>query len=306
MSGILTEEIPEALVGERLDRIVAMMAEISRSGAVALIAHEGVTVDGELAISGKVRLRAGQIVTVDQGRIPADQLPVADHGVKFTVVHQDEWLIVVDKPAGLVVHPGAGRPDATLVNGLLAVFPEIADVGEAHRPGIVHRLDSGTSGLLIVARRPESYAALIEMMMERTVHRHYSALVWGHLAATQGTIDAPIGRDPRAPLRMTVIASGKSARTSYTEVRRFTNPEVSLLACELETGRTHQIRVHLQAIGHSVVGDSTYGGARASLAMDRPFLHADRLTFHHPMTGEEMDFHSPLPADLEAVLARCH
>ena len=305
MNDILTEEIPEALAGERLDRIVSMMAEISRSAAVALIANAGVTIDGVSATTGKIRLRPGQVITVDESRIPQAELPRGDPNVEFDIVYQDEWLVVVNKPAGLVVHPGAGRPDGTLVNGLLAAFPDIAGSGEPHRPGIVHRLDSGTSGLLIVARRPESYAALVETMMDREVHRHYIALVWGHLESPQGTIDAPIGRDPRSPLRMTVIASGKSARTHYTETQRFADPEVSLLACELETGRTHQIRVHLQAIGHCVVGDSTYGGARASLMMDRPFLHAERLVFRHPMTSEELDFRCPLPTDLQEVLARC-
>lgn len=306
MSDILSDEIPEALAGERLDRVVAMMAEISRATAVSLIANRGVTVDGEVASTGKTRLQQGQIVTIDQSRLPQDELPQADPGVEFAIVHRDEWLVVVDKPAGLVVHPGAGRPDGTLVNGLLAAFPNIAEVGESHRPGIVHRLDSGTSGLLIVALRQEAYEKLTDMMARRDVHRHYTTLVWGHLDAPHGTIDAPIGRDPRSPLRMTVNASGKPARTSYREIQRFTEPEVTLLACELETGRTHQIRVHLQAIGHCVVGDTTYGGARASLRMDRPFLHADRLVFDHPMTGEHLDFRSPLPADLEDVLARCH
>lgn len=305
MNEILTEEIPEALANERLDRIVAMMAEISRSAAVALIANDGVSVDGQPVVTGKTRLRSGQIVTVNTSHIPQVELPGPDPQVEFAIVHQDEWLVVVNKPAGLVVHPGAGRPDGTLVNGLLAVFAELSAVGEPHRPGIVHRLDSGTSGLMIVARRQESYEALVAMMAEREVHRHYTALVWGHLDAPEGIIDAPIGRDPRSPLRMTVITSGKPARTSYTELRRYTNPEVSLLACELETGRTHQIRVHLQAIGHSVVGDSTYGGARASLKMERPFLHAERLVFSHPMTGEVMDFQCPLPSDLEEILARC-
>jgi len=305
VSGIFNEEIPEALAGERLDRVVCLMAEISRSVAVSLIANAGVTVDGEIALTGKTRLRVGQIVTVDESRIPHEELPQGDSGVKFDIVHEDEWLIVVNKPAGLVVHPGAGRPDGTLVNGLVARYAEISSVGEPFRPGIVHRLDSGTSGLLIVARRQESYEALVEMMAAREVHRHYTALVWGHLEAPQGTIDAPIGRDPRSPLRMAVIASGKSAQTLYTEVQRFTEPEVSLLALELETGRTHQIRVHLQAIGHAVVGDSTYGGYRASMKVDRPFLHAERLVFQHPMTHETMDFRTPLPEDLQTVLSHC-
>lgn len=302
---IQTEQIPEALVGERLDRVVAMIAEVSRSTAAALIANSGVTVDGEIVTVGKGRLALGQTVSVDQSLIPRAERPRPDESVHFDVVYADDAVIVVNKPAGLVVHPGAGRPDGTLVNGLLARFPELAEVGQVHRPGIVHRLDSGTSGLLVVARRSDVYETLVGMMADRAVHRHYLALVWGRLDAPTGTIDAPIGRDPRSPLRMAVVTAGKPARTDYSEIRRFDQPEVTLVACELETGRTHQIRVHLQAIGHPVVGDSVYGGSRASLRMDRPFLHADHLAFRHPVTGLTLEFDSPLPEDLSEVLARC-
>lgn len=306
MGEILFEEVPEALVGERLDRVVAMIAEISRSAAGDLIANSGVRVDGEVVTVGKGRLRLGQTVSVDQSLIPRAALPAADPNVRFDVVYADDAVVVVDKPAGLVVHPGAGRPDGTLVNGLLARYPEIAEVGQVHRPGIVHRLDSGTSGLLIVARRQEAYDALVAMMSGRQVHRHYIALVWGHLESPRGTIDAPLGRDPRSPLRMAVVATGKEARTRYEERRRFSEPQVSLVDCELETGRTHQIRVHLQAIGHPVVGDAVYGGVRASLRADRPFLHADRLEFEHPLDGRHLEFTSPLPDDLTALLEKCH
>lgn len=306
MGEILSEEVPEALVGERLDRVVAMIAEISRSAAVALIANSGVRVDGEVVVVGKGRLRLGQTVSVDQSLIPRAALPGPDPSVRFDVVYADESVVVIDKPAGLVVHPGAGRPDGTLVNGLLAKYPEIATVGQVHRPGIVHRLDSGTSGLLIVARRQEAYDALVAMMSERQVHRHYVALVWGHLEAPRGTIDAPLGRDPRSPLRMAVVATGKEARTRYEERHRYTEPPVTLVDCELETGRTHQIRVHLQAIGHPVVGDAVYGGARASLRADRPFLHADRLELEHPIDGRRLEFSSPLPRDLAILLESCH
>jgi len=186
------------------------------------------------------------------------------------------------------------------------LFPEIAEVGEAHRPGIVHRLDVGTTGLLIVARTQRAYEAFVDMLAAREVTRRYTALVWGRPAAPVGTIDAAIGRDPRDPLRMAVVASGKPARTNYRVERTYSDPEVSLVTCELETGRTHQIRVHLQATGHPVVGDPSYGGARAPLAFGRPFLHAGGLEFEHPFTGEQMAFRAPLPADLDAVLSRLH
>ncbi|MFM8848295.1 MAG: RluA family pseudouridine synthase [Actinomycetota bacterium] len=304
MTRVVSEEIPEALDGERLDRIVSLVIEVSRADASAVIVAGGVTVDGMAALSGKVRLRAGQTVAIDPSKLPVEEPPAADHSVVVDVMHADDDVIVVDKAAGVVVHPGAGNATGTLVNGLLAAFPEIAGVGEAHRPGIVHRLDVGTTGLLIVARTARAYDALVEMMASRAVTRRYTALVWGRPAAPIGTIDAAIGRDPRDPLRMAVVASGKPARTNYRVESTFGDPEVSLVTCELETGRTHQIRVHLQATGHPVVGDPSYGGARAPLVIGRPFLHAGGLEFVHPFSGRSLAFTSPLPADLVQVLDR--
>lgn len=298
------EEIPESLDGERLDRIVSLVLEVSRADASAVIANAGVMVDGLPASSGKVRLKVGQTVSIDPTSLPVDEPPRADSSVRIDVVHVDDDIIVVDKAAGVVVHPGAGNNDGTLVNGLLAMFPEIASVGEMHRPGIVHRLDVGTTGLLIVARTARAYEALVEMMAAREVTRRYTALVWGRPAAPVGTIDAAIGRDPRDPLRMAVVASGKPARTNYRVESTFGDPEVSLVTCELETGRTHQIRVHLQATGHPVVGDPTYGGARAPHVIGRPFLHAGGLEFTHPFTGDDMRFVADLPADLAEILDR--
>ncbi len=306
MSDIVTEEIPESLDGERLDRIVSLITEVSRSDAAAVIAAGGVTVDGSNSPSGKIRLKAGQVVSVDLDLLPQEQLPQADPSVRVDVVHVDDDVIVVNKAAGVVVHPGAGNSEGTLVNGLLALFPEIADVGEPHRPGIVHRLDVGTTGLLIVARSARAYEALVEMLARHDVTRRYTALVWGHPAAPVGTIDAAIGRDPRDPLRMAVVASGKPARTNYRVESTFTDPDVALVSCELETGRTHQIRVHLQATGHPVVGDPSYGGARAPLVIGRPFLHAGGLEFDHPVTNEHLSFQAPLPDDLNEVLERLH
>ncbi len=213
---------------------------------------------------------------------------------------------MVDKPAGLVVHPGSGRRSGTLVNGLLASHPELADVGsDRARPGIVHRLDKGTSGLLLVARTNVAFERLVAALGSRTVHRRYHALVWGHPRATQGLVDAPVGRSANDPTRMTVTERGKPARTRYEVGRRFDQPvPVAELVCDLETGRTHQIRVHLRSIGHPVVGDVRYGGARQSLPLARPFLHAERLALDHPVSGAPLTFESPLPADLAEVLAR--
>lgn len=305
MSEIMRDEIPESLAGERLDRIVSLLADVSRSDASTMVANRGVTVDGEPATSGKVRLRAGQVVEIDPDSRPVVAPPGPDASIEVRVVYSDDDVIVVDKEPGVVVHPAAGHQGGTLVNGLLARFPEIAEVGEPERPGIVHRLDVGTSGLLVVARTQAAYESLVEQLSEHDVERRYVALAWGRFDAPVGTVDAPIGRDPRDPLRMAVVATGKEARTHFRVEQSFAEPEVSLVTCELETGRTHQIRVHLAAIGHPVVGDGTYGGRRPGWSVDRPFLHAAGLRFRHPITGDDVSVESELPADLRALLGRC-
>jgi 23S rRNA pseudouridine1911/1915/1917 synthase len=302
---VIHEEIPPALAGERLDRIVALVTDASRSDAAALVAAGGVEVDGLVTLSGKIRLQLGQQIDVDETKLPTTALPEADPSVEFTVVYDDEHVIVVDKPAGLVVHPGAGNPTGTLVNGLLVNYPEIAGIGESHRPGIVHRLDIGTSGLMVVARSVRAYHSLVYALAQRDVARVYRTIVWGHLANPNGVIDAPIGRDHRDPMRMAVVVDGRSARTRYQVLVTYNEPaEASALECRLESGRTHQIRVHLAAIGHPVIGDGTYGGIRHAITMPRPFLHASELAFNHPSSNEPMAFSSPLPDDLAAVEAQ--
>ena len=252
--------------------------------------------------AGALKLDVGASVDVALPAKAAARL-AENAAVDVPAVYVDDEVIVVDKPAGLVVHPGAGVHQGTLVNGLLARFPDLADVGDATRPGIVHRLDKGTSGLMVVARTQAAYAALVDQLQARSVDRRYKALVWGSPDTAKGLVDAPIGRSQRTPTRMVVSARGKEARTRYEVLESFSDPvEVSLLECRLETGRTHQIRVHLAAIGHAVVGDDRYDGARQSLVCPRPFLHADRLSFVHPRSGERCDFTSPLPADLEELL----
>ncbi|HQZ36016.1 MAG TPA: RluA family pseudouridine synthase [Ilumatobacteraceae bacterium] len=301
---MIEEEIPAALGGERLDRIVSLMTDCSRSDAAVLVSAGGAFIDDEVHLIGKIRVREGQIVRVDPAFLPVTEPPAADPTVEFTVVYSDDHLIIIDKPAGLVVHPGAGNADGTLVNGLLARFPEIADVGETHRPGIVHRLDVGTSGLLAVARTQRAYHALVDALATRNVGRVYRALVWGHLANPVGVVDAPIGRDHRDAMRMAVVVDGKPARTRYRVLQEYRRPtEASALECRLETGRTHQIRVHLAAVGHPVVGDGTYGGIRSGIMPARPFLHAAALELLHPVTGEALTFSSALPADLADVEA---
>jgi 23S rRNA pseudouridine1911/1915/1917 synthase len=301
---VITEAVPAALAGERLDRIVAIIGDVSRADAAAMIAAGGVRVDGEPASSGKVRLLEGQLVEVDPRAIPEPPLPSADPDVEFGVVHADDAVIVIDKPPGLVVHPGAGNMDGTLVSGLLARFPELEGVGDDPiRPGIVHRLDAGSSGLLVVARTDAAASALIEQFADHSATRRYDAVVWGVPDAPHGIIDAPIGRDRGDPLKMAVVAGGRPARTDYRVVGTYRSPAVvSRLECRLETGRTHQIRVHLASIDHPLVGDPTYGQRRPTLGLTRPFLHAAELAFDHPTTGERVTFTSPLAPDLQAWL----
>jgi 23S rRNA pseudouridine1911/1915/1917 synthase len=302
----LQETVPAALDGERLDRVVAMMTGASRTEVVGWVSEGRVLRNGAVAHTRSTRVAEGDLVTVDADLAVEPVAPEGDPSITFEVVYDDEDLIVVDKPPGLVVHPGAGHVGGTLVNGLLARYPEIAGVGEPGRPGIVHRLDKDTSGLLLVARTAAAHEALSAMLAAREITRRYLTLVWGHPESPTGLIDAPIGRSPREPTKMAVSAKGKEARTRYEVRARYDDPvEVALLECRLETGRTHQIRVHLSAIGHPVVGDDRYRGARAALPAPRMVLHAAFLELRHPTRpDQELAFESPLPADLVAVLDR--
>jgi 23S rRNA pseudouridine1911/1915/1917 synthase len=291
-------------VGEqRLDRRVAAEAGVSRT-----VAHDLVT-DGAVTVDGRVEQRPSARVA-DEAVVVVDHEPVVDAGlapdpsVTVPVVHEDEHLWVVDKPAGLVVHPGSGSGDEpTLVHGLLALDPGVAGVGpDPERPGIVHRLDRGTSGLMLVARTEAAHEALSAMIAAHAVERRYTTLVTGTVPEATGRIEAPIGRDPQRPVLQAVVPDGRPAATDYEVTERFAEPEpVSLLDVRLETGRTHQIRVHLSAIEHPVVGDRAYG-SRSTLPLDRPFLHSTMVRFQHPVTGEERVFTSELPADLQSVL----
>lgn len=219
----------------------------------------------------------------------------------FGVVYEDEHLLVVDKPVGLSVHPGPGHESDSLVNGLLVDYPEIRGVGEPDRPGIVHRIDRDTSGLLIVARTQKAHDLLSEMIREHRVRRTYVALVRGGPDTGEGVIDAPLGRDPRHRQRQAVVEDGRSARTRFRVKERLAR--TTLLELELETGRTHQIRVHLSSIGNAVVGDALYGrAARGPSGLSRQFLHAVALSFKHPVTDAQLEITSPMPDDLRLSL----
>jgi 23S rRNA pseudouridine1911/1915/1917 synthase len=295
-----TFTVPAVLAGERLDRAVATLTGWSRAEVADLCAAGSVLVDGKAGRRSQ-RLTEGSVVEL-LGVPPAVGPVVPDPAVAVRVVHEDPDLIVVDKPAGVVVHPGAGITSGTLVAGLLARYPELAAVGDPTRPGIVHRLDRDTSGLLVVARSPRAHAALVRMLAAREVERVYLALVWGRPPAPRGTIDAPVGRSTRRRTKMAVREEGRPARTHYEVVEAFDGS--TLLRCRLETGRTHQIRVHLAAIGTPVVGDAVYGRRQPGLRPARQFLHAAELALVHPFTGRPHRWCSPLPAELAEMLDR--
>ncbi len=309
---VLTVRVPASLDGVRVDKAVSLVADLSRATVNTLVEQGRVRIDGTTVRSRSTALRVGQELQVDR---PERDLPAAltgDGEVEFGVVYEDPDLAVVDKPAGLVVHPGAGHRRGTLVQGLLARYPELGSVARAvgadpDRPGIVHRLDRGTSGLLVVARTPDAYRSLVDQLSRRQVTRTYRALVLGTVDGTSGVIDAPVGRSVGSPTRMAVSRKGKEARTRYHVDRRFTGPApTTLVTATLETGRTHQIRVHLAAIGHPVVGDETYAQGRSlpDAVLTRPFLHASALALEHPRTGEPMTWTSDLPGDLRHQLDR--
>jgi 23S rRNA pseudouridine1911/1915/1917 synthase len=305
-------DVPAALDGERVDRALALLTGLPRSQVADVIDSGRVHLGSRPVSSRSRRLQTGEQVRIIGG-IESVKAPAAraDPDVQFEVVWSDEEVVVVDKPAGLVVHPGSGNRTGTLVNGLLARFPDVvsaAGPGDLDRPGVVHRLDKGTSGLLVFARTAPSLAQLKHQMSRRSAGREYLALVAGDVESDSGVIDAPLGRSAHDPVRMGVQAGGRSARTGYEVRERFGRPAACcVVRCRLETGRTHQIRVHFASIGHPIVGDDRYGTARLGdwrpLPAGRQFLHAAALSFDHPSTGERLAFESTLPPDLATVLS---
>jgi len=292
-------EVTEDLDGARVDKVLSALLSMSRARAT-ILAESGVEVDGTPARSSD-RVRAGQVLRCDR---PEETLGLEPEQIDFGVLFEDGEVIVVDKPPGLVVHPGSGRQRGTLAAGLIARYPELKGVGSAERWGLVHRLDKDTSGALLVARTHDSFAALTEQLRERRLGRVYLTLVEGRMGAPTGTVEAPIGRDPSRPTRRAVTHAGKPARTHFEVLEEFPDADASLLEVRLETGRTHQIRVHMAAIGHPVAGDLTYGAVRKDLGSPRTFLHASQLEFDHPVTGEHLVVASPMPSDLDRVLGR--
>jgi 23S rRNA pseudouridine1911/1915/1917 synthase len=297
------------LVGQRLDRAVAGLTGLSRTQAQAAIAAGRVTVNGHAA-KPSLPLEAGMRIAILPAPAP-QALPAAAPAraaslvpvPPLPIVFEDEHLLVVNKPAGVVVHPAPGHPDGTLVDALRAHIPGLATGGDTARPGIVHRLDKDTSGLMVVAKTPLAQARLAEQMKQRRMVKRYLALVEGHMDVPEGEVEAPIGRDRRFRQRMAVVAEqagGRAARTLFRVIAE--RHGRSLLELQLETGRTHQIRVHLAALRHPIVGDATYGRRQAPLS-PRQFLHASHLELAHPISGEWLVFDAPLPEDLAVFLA---
>ncbi|QDQ29343.1 23S rRNA pseudouridine(1911/1915/1917) synthase RluD [Chitinimonas arctica] len=297
--------VPKDVGGGRLDAVLAkLLPDYSRSRLARWI-DEGSVLLNDKPASPKTKLWGGETILVEVKPDP-QQTAFQPEALDFPVIYQDATLVVIDKPAGLVVHPAAGNWSGTLLNGLLYRYPELAGVPRA---GIVHRLDKDTSGLMVVARTLKAQTELVRQLQARTVKRHYLAIAQGNLAR-DGKVDAPIGRDPKNRLKMAVVDNGKPAVTHYTILENFTRH--CLVECRLETGRTHQIRVHMAHLGHSLAADPVYGGRPSShspamLAMlagfGRQALHAARLGLIHPETGEAQQWECPLPADMQALLA---
>lgn len=302
-----TKLVPPALAEQRVDQVLAALVDgLTRSQAQRLIREGHVTIDGRPANKAGEPVAAAATLVIDQpapvpSTLQAQALPLP-------ILYEDADIVVIDKPAGLVVHPGAGHGDGTLVNALLHHVEGLSGIGGEQRPGIVHRLDKGTSGVMVVAKHDRAHQSLARQFSDRQVEKEYLALVWGALEARR-SIESAIGRDPHDRQRMSVRARhGRDAITVVVHAEPLRG--VTLVRVSIATGRTHQIRVHLQSIGHPVVGDATYGGLRKPLpldlrvlaTLDRPFLHAARLVLQHPTDGRRLTFEAAIPADLSRVL----
>lgn len=292
--------VPPYFAGERLDGFLTRhVGERSRSDWQRLIGLGIVTVNGYPAKAG-ARVRTGDRVAV--APVPSHLEFEPAEGIPLEVVYDDPAMAVINKPAGLVVHPAPGHERGTLVNALLARFPELRDATGTLRPGIVHRLDKDTSGLLVIGKTANAVADLQEQMKARTTEKRYLVLVRGNLEEDQGRIEAPIGRDPRDRKKMAVRPDGRPAETSFVVRERF--GDWTLVEATLHTGRTHQLRVHFAYIHHPVAGDAVYGAGKAPAGLDRQFVHAWRLKLRSPIDGRPLEFEAPLPPDLERVLAQ--
>jgi len=300
-----TLPVPDGLAGERVDAGLARLLGLSRTRAAEVVEAGGVALDGRV-VGKSDRLTAGGWLEVElpEAPVPAPTQP-PEPVPGMAIVHDDEDVVVVDKPVGVAAHPSPGWTGPTVVGALAAAGYRVSTSGAAERQGVVHRLDVGTSGLMVVAKTEHAYTVLKRAFKERTVDKVYHAVVQGHPEPTVGTIDAPVGRHPSSDWKFAVVASGKPAVTHYEVVEML--PAASLVEVHLETGRTHQIRVHFAALRHVLVGDLTYGAdpvLAERLGLTRQWLHAVRLGFEHPATGRWVEFTSPYPGDLQVALDR--
>jgi len=298
-----TLSVPEGVAGERIDSALTRVLGLSRTAVVKLLEDGDITTGGK-AMPKSDRVTAGQVIEVLMpAPVNTDPIPLTPlEGL--TIVYDDQDIVVIDKPIGCAAHPSPGWTGPTVVGALMAAGYSVSTSGPAERQGIVHRLDVGTSGLMIVAKSDAAFHVLKDAFRNRTVEKIYHAMVQGHLDPSTGTIDAPIDRHPKEDHRFAVVATGKESITHYEVIEFYRG--VSMVKVELETGRTHQIRVHFSALHHPLVGDTTYGAdpvLAKSLQMSRPWLHAAQLRFAHPVTGQALDFHAPYPADLTRSLA---
>ena len=298
-----TLSIPDGLNGERIDAALSRLLGLSRNVIVGLIEAEEVIKDGK-AVSKSFKVSTADQIEIKMPAVKGEAKLTATPIDGLDVVYDDEYVIVINKPVGIAAHPSPGWQGATVVGAIFAAGYQLATSGAAERQGVVHRLDVGTSGLMVVAKNEIAYSSLKDQFRNRTVSKIYHALVQGHMDPTTGTIDAPIDRHPREDYRFAVVANGKPSITHYKTLEVF--PAVSLLEIELETGRTHQIRVHFSALHHPLVGDLTYGADPSlaqRLSIARPWLHAKVLAFNHPATGERISFTAEYPADLTRSLS---
>lgn len=298
-----TLTVPDGVAGERIDSALTRVLGLSRTSIVKLL-EDGDIRSNNKALTKSERVVAGQTIDVLMPEeVNSDPIPLTPLD-GLTIVYNDDEIVVVDKPVGCAAHPAPGWTGPTVIGALLASGYSISTSGPAERAGIVHRLDAGTSGLMIVAKSDRAYLKLKDMFRDHDVEKIYHALVQGHMDPSEGTIDAPIDRHPTQDHRFAVVADGKESITHYELIEYYR--AVTMLKVELETGRTHQIRVHFNALGHPLVGDTIYGAdpvLAKALQMSRPWLHAKELRFDHPITGESMEFKAPYPDDLQGCLA---
>ncbi|MGM9944503.1 MAG: RluA family pseudouridine synthase [Lysinibacillus sp.] len=295
---VVTYTIEEQHAGERIDKAVSsLQTEWSRTQIGNWVSEGVLTVNGEV-VKPKYKVKTGDVIEIT---VPeAEELEIVAEDLNLEIVYEDADVLVVNKPRGMVVHPAPGHTTGTLVNGLMYHCKDLSGINGVMRPGIVHRIDKDTTGLLMVAKNDVAHESLVNQLVAKTVTRRYTALVHGHIAHDKGTIDAPIGRDTKDRQKQAVVDGGKHAVTHFQVIERF--GDYTLVECRLETGRTHQIRVHMNYIGFPLVGDPKYG-PRKTIDFGGQVLHAGVLGFTHPVTGEYLEFSTPLPEDFQQLLA---